>query len=259
MYFALKWRKLLPSISACSLLLVMCLFASGCSSTNLLEFYFGDLFQKSGSSSGAEKNPAQLAAEGMEKMRKKDYGDAIKAFQSLKEHYPYSKYAILAELKLGDAHFYKKQYNEAALAYEEFARLHPRNEVVPYVIYQIGMCHFLSFTTIDRDPQETILAMESFRRVMQAYPKSEYARKAEKQIFECHKRIVAHEFYVGQFYYHLGEYRSSRDRLEKISREFPQAVKDLGYEKEIGKMCSVCEKHLQEGEKKPSIWTRLGF
>jgi outer membrane protein assembly factor BamD len=192
-------------------------------------------------------------------MQKKNYEDAIKDFQQLKERYPYSKYAILAELKLGDAHFYNKDYAEAAIAYEEFARLHPRNEVIPYVLYQIGMCHFLSFTTIDRDQEETRLAMESFQRLIQAYPQSEYTLKARKQLFECEKRIVAHEFEVGRLYFVMGEYYASNERLELINRKYPQAVRDLGYEEQLQKMLAETGKRVNEGGKKPKIWTRLGF
>lgn len=237
-------------------LLIMLLLSSGCG-TNLGQYYFGDLFGKG--SSTTEKNPEQLAFEGTQKMREKDYEDALKAFKQLKEHYPYSKYAILAELKIGDAQFHEKHYTEAALAYEEFARLHPRNEVVPYVLYQIGMCHFLSFTTIDRDPEETRLAMESFQRVVQSYPQSEYGRRAAKQLFECQKRIVAHDYYVGEFYFHREEYRSAKDRLDKISKSYPDAVKDLGYQESVRKMLIQCEKHAGDGERKPSFWTRIGF
>lgn len=236
-------------------LLILLLFTTGCG-TNLVQYYFGDLFGKG--SSTAEKNAQQLAFEGTQKMKDKKYGDALKAFKELKEHYPYSKYAILAELKIGDAQFYDKKYNEAALAYDEFARLHPRNEVVPYVLYQIGMCHFLSFSTIDRDPEETRLAMESFQRLIQAYPKSEYATKGRKQLFECQKRFVAHEYYVGEFYFNRHEYRPAKDRLDKITKLYPDAVRDLGYQESVARMLPECEKHLGD-EKKPSIWTRLGF
>ena len=230
---------------------------SGCDSY-LVKFYFGDTFSK-GPSSSLEKTAEQLVIEGTQKMQKKDYEDAIKAFQQLKERYPYSKYAILAELKLGDAHFYNKDYADAAMAYEEFARLHPRNEVVPYVLYQIGMCHFLSFTTVDRDQEETRLAMEAFQRLMQAFPQSEYSLRANKQLFECQKRIVAHEFHVGRLYYIMGEFYAAKERLDFISRNYPLAVRDLGYEAEIDKMLAVCERRLAEGGKKPSVWSRMGF
>lgn len=238
------------------LLLTVAVSVSGCAGTNLKDFYFGDLFGKS--TSTIDKNAEQLALDGIQKMRDKKYDDAAKAFQKLKEQYPYSKFAILAELKLGDARFQKKSYSEAAIAYDEFARLHPRNEVIPYVLYQVGMCHFLSYSTIDRDQDETQQAIEAFQRVVQSHPQSEYARKAKKQLFECQKRAVAREFYVGQFYYRLGEYASAKGRLEKIEQNYPKAVKELGYEERIKKILAICEKHAGE-EKKPSVWSRVGF
>jgi outer membrane protein assembly factor BamD len=255
----LALRPLKTFFRPCAVLFlpIFLLGISGCDSY-LVKFYFGDTFGK-GTSSAVEKSAEQLVIEGTQKMQKKDYEDAIKAFQQLKERYPYSKFAILAELKLGDAHFYNKDYADAAIAYEEFARLHPRNEVIPYVLYQIGMCHFLSFTSVDRDQEETRLAMEAFQRLIQAYPQSEYSLKAKKQLFECQKRIVAHEFYVGRLYYIMGEFLAARDRLESINRNYPQAVRDLGYEEEINKMLAGSEKHLAEGGKKPSIWSRIGF
>lgn len=230
---------------------------AGCDSY-LVRFYFGDTFGSS-TSSTMEKSAEQLALEGMQELQKKDYEDAIKAFQQLKERYPYSKYAMLAELKLGDAHFYNKDYAEAAVAYEEFARLHPRNEVVPYVLYQIGMCHFLSFTSVDRDPEETRLAMDAFQRLIQAYPQSEYARRATKQLFECQKRIVAHEYNVGKLYFTMKEYRAAKDRLEPIQRRFPEAVRELGYEDQIARMLATAEARMAESGRTSNIWFRMGF
>jgi outer membrane protein assembly factor BamD len=255
-HFTDRINSVLRLTRSFSLFFAITLLATGCG-TSLTQFYFGDLFGKG--SSTTEKNADALAVEGMQKMQEKDYGDALKAFQKIKEHYPYSKYAILAELKLGDAHFQRKEYSEAAIAYEEFARLHPRNEVIPYVLYQIGMCHFLSFSTIDRDQEETRLAMEAFQRLVEAYPQSEYAHRAKKQLFEAQKRIVAHEYQVGRFYFIQKEHLSAKARLDTINRAYPQAVKELGYQESIDKMLAISEKHISQGGKKPSIWSRLGF
>jgi outer membrane protein assembly factor BamD len=197
--------------------------------------------------------------EGMESMQKRDYKNAIKSFQQLKERYPYSEYAILAELKLGDAHFYNKNYAEAVVAYEEFTRLHPRNEAIPYVLYQIGMCHFLEFNTIDRDQEDTRLAMDAFRRLIQAYPEAEYARRAEKQLYECQKRLVAHEFQVGKFYFRNGEYASAQARLDTIYQLYPEALADLGYKEEVRELLAASAQEVTKGERKPSIWSRMGF
>lgn len=236
-------------------LMVGVLGISGCN-TWLYKYYFGDDLA---TDTSIEKAPAQLAVEGSQKMQDKDYEEALKDFQQLKERYPYSKYAILAELKVGDAHFQMKNYAEAAVAYEEFSRLHPRNEVVPYVLYQLGMCHFLSFDSVDRDSEETHLAMEAFKRVMEAYPQSPYARKAEKQLFECKKRIAAYEFMIARFYYRRGEYSSAAQRLEKLLKDYPEAIEDLKYREDAEEMHGKSVRYVEERQGKKSIWSRLGF
>ena len=83
-----------------------------------------------------------LAEKGMAAFEDQDYHDALEAFTTLKERYPYSRYAILAELKVADAHFHRKEYPEAVAAYEDFIQLHPKNEAIPYVLYQIGACYY---------------------------------------------------------------------------------------------------------------------
>ena len=245
----------------CLALLVIGLLAlNGCAGTtlgNLREFYFGDLFSKKPST--IDKTAEQLALSGMSRLEKKEYEKAADDFKKLKEHYPYSKYAILADLKLGDAYFYDKKYSEAALAYEEFVRLHPRNEVIPYVLYQLGMSHFLTFSNVDRDPEETQTAMQAFEKVIQNFPKSEYAAKSEKQIMECKKRVISHMFGVAKLYYINKRYAAAKTRLDAMVQKYPQAIADLGYGPHVEKMIAKCEKEVAKGEQKPDIFTRAGF
>ena len=234
---------------------------SGCSSTNLFNlknFSFSDLFSKKPPT--IDKTAEQLALAGMAKLEKKEYNEAAEEFKKLKEHYPYSKYAILAELKLGDAYFGDLKYYEAALSYEEFVRLHPRNEVIPYVLYQVGMSHFLTFTTVDRDPEETKTASQAFEKVIQNFPQSQYAAKSEKQIIECKKRIISHMFGVAKQYYSLKCYSAAKRRLDTMTQQYPEVVADLGYGPTVQKMLAKCDKEAVKGsETKPDFWTRIGF
>lgn len=253
---AMPARRTLGGALRCATALCLCtLLLTGCG-TNLLSYYFDDLFD---SGDTIERTPEQLAWDGMEAMRAKKYGKALEAFQKLKERYPYSKYAILAELKIGDAHFHKKNYEEAALAYEEFVRLHPRNEAVPYVLYQLGMSQYLASPSMDRDQDQTRKAMETFQRLVEVYPGTEYAAKAQVQLLECEKRIAAHEFRIGRMYYRMGKYRAAQLRLTRLQEDYPQAVEKLGYEKEIEKILADCRECLNRQGDGQSIWTRLGF
>ncbi len=255
-YFRHRSKKMLRP-SGFVFIIFALFILNGCSGTDLKQFYFGDLFGKG--SKTIDKTADQLAVEGTQKLKQKDYSGATEDFKKLKEHYPYSKFAILAELKLGDAYFYDKKYNEASMAYEEFVRLHPRNEVVPYVLYQIGMSHFLTFTTVDRDPEETSVAMQAFDKVIKNFPNSEYAKKAEKQLFECKKRIVSHEFAVARFYVIIEEYAAAKGRLDTMVQKYPQAISDLGYGDSVTKMLAKCDAEVAKGEKKPGFWTKVGF
>jgi len=240
---------------AAALFILWLMVLPGCN-FSLMEYYFGDLF---GKGKKPDKPPQQLAYEGVQKLQKKDYGDALKAFKTLKERYPYSKYAILAELKVADAYFLKGQYAEAAVAYEEFARLHPRNEIVPYILYQIGMCHFLSFRDTDRDQEQTRVASESFKRLIQAFPNTEYALRAKKQLFECQKRLAFHEYRIGKFYFNKSVYQAAKNRLSKVNSDYADAAQALGLQKDLDKMLATCDRHLAAGPDKPSIWSRMGF
>ncbi len=73
-----------------------------------------------------------MADEGINQLKKKNYDEAIETFEKVRDRYPYSDQALLAQIKVADAYFYKKKYDEALQAYKEFEKLHPTNKAVPY-------------------------------------------------------------------------------------------------------------------------------
>ena len=105
----------------------------------------------------------ELAWNGMEDYENGRYADSIEKFQKLKDYYPFSKYAILADLKIADAHYHREEYEDAIFGYENFEKLHPRNEAIPYVIYQIGMSYYDQISTPDRDQTAARKALETFQ------------------------------------------------------------------------------------------------
>ncbi len=168
-----------------------------------------------------EKTAEQLAAEGASAFMREDYKDAVKAYTDLKDWYPFSRYAILAELKIADAHFHLEEYEQAVIAYEQFEKMHPRNEAVPYVINQTGMCWFNRIDTVDRDITPAKNALAHFKRVIEQFPDSEYAQKAPDLIHACIDKIAGHELYVAQFYMKTKQYQAALKRFEYIVEFYP--------------------------------------
>jgi len=164
--------------------------------------------------------PDGLYQQGVEYYQDGSYKKAVEVFQRLKEEYPLSRFAIMAEMGIADSHFSDKQYVEAELGYREFISLHPTNENLPYVMYQLGMCHFNEIPTVDRDQSEAFKALKEFERLIQRFPTSKFAFLAEKMVRECKKTLGEHEFYVGEFYLNTGKYQAALRRFEKVAREY---------------------------------------
>jgi outer membrane protein assembly factor BamD len=179
----------------------------------------------------------QLAWDGMEAYEDGDYKDGIEYFQQLKDRFPFSKYVILAELKIADSHYHLKNYAEAIFAYEEFEKLHPRNEAVPYVIYQIGRCYFDQIDTIDRDQTPAIKAYETFQRLDKQFPNDKYARSGAEHITTCVKSIAGNEYYIGVFYYKSKHYKAALHRFMAVISDFP----DVGYHQKALEYIAKCE------------------
>lgn len=171
-----------------------------------------------------EKTAESLIMEGMDAYQRKKYEKAGEAFQNLKDRFPYNPYAIVAELKLADSYYLNKEYLLAATAYKEFEKLHPANEIIPYVIFQLGMCYFKLMPTIDRDQSDALRAVQEFERLIKNYPGSEYATQAEANLIKAKKNLAAHEFYIGEFYLTQKKYEAALVRFEGILREFPEAA-----------------------------------
>ena len=172
-----------------------------------------------------DKPAHELAQNGLDEYAEKDYRKSIRYFEKLRDWYPFSKFAKLAELKIADAHFNLKEYDDAIFAYQEFEELHPKNEAIPYVIYQIGNSHFNQLGTIDRDQTAAHKAIESFERLIKNYPDDAYADDARQKILTCRKSLAENQFYIGNFYYRTKRYKSALARFEGIVAdwdEFPE-------------------------------------
>ena len=172
---------------------------------------------------GDEKDEAEKLYEKASKsLTKGYYDDCINDFEKLRNTYPFSKYAVEAELKIADALFAKKDYADAADNYRTFAKLHPKHEQVDYATYHIGLALFLEAPkSIDRDQASTEKALEELRTFVTQFPESKYADDAAKRIGQGRDRLAEKELYVGRYYVKHEEYKASLGRLRTVISRYP--------------------------------------
>ncbi len=192
-------------------------------------------------------------AKAMELYRKKDYYGAKPVFTEVRDKFPLSPYAITSELRLGDIHYFQREYVEAVHFYEEFKRLHPSNPHVPYAIYQLGMCYYNQIGYIDRDQTPAAQAAQYFYSLKTNYPLSPFAGSAMGKYKICRQKMFDHDFYIGHFYYRTKEYWAAQERFKSMLSDYPYAGardKVLFY---LGKTYT----HLNEDVKAESAFARL--
>ena len=174
-----------------------------------------------------EGDPETIYKQGLARFNKRDYSEALKKFEELKSNFPDSPpYTIWAELKAADCHFFRKEYVEAIAAYEEFKKIHPTHEEMPYVQFQIGMSYYNQMHTIDRDQTFTRKALSSFEYLIATYPPSLFTEKAKEKVGVCKKQLADHEFYIGNFYYKHGRFQAAVSRFEGLLEKFPKGPQE---------------------------------
>ena len=195
----------------------------------------------------ARANPESLYQQGLEEYNEGRYKRSVELFQRVKEEYPLSKLAIIAELGIADSFFSDEQYPEAALAYDEFLNLHPTNENLPYVMYQTGMCYLAQLTTVDRDNSEAFKALREFERLAARFPDSKFSVLARQKILETKKVMGEKELYVGEFYFKQKKYLAALKRLKKVEKDYSDVGLD---DKKVKVLITEATNRLAAKEKK---------
>ncbi len=206
--------------------LLILLFAI--SSINLLgcsgkseDSWFKRIFSPQEEQEGPIPPEAQLTAKAMHYFEIGRYLLAEEEFKRIRDRYPFSPYATVAELRLADCKYYQGLYEEAIPLYQEFENLHPTNEAVPYVIFQIGSCYYHLMDTPDRDQTSTHKMIETYTRLIRRYPDSPFTLEAQKRIKEGRALLAEHEYVVAHWYFRTDHIPQAVKRLENIITLYP--------------------------------------
>jgi len=182
-----------------------------------------------------------------------NYSTAIETFQAIIDNYPYSDYAVLAELKIADAYFDDGKYEEALSYYRDFGDLHPRNEKVPYTVFRAALCHKRRVKAPNRDQTATRDALVFLDLLLSKYPHSDYAERAEVMWRDLRMRLALQIRSIGDFYLGRSEYQSAAERYRSLLNEYP----GLGLDAETLYKLGVCYQKLNRGDEAALIFQSI--
>ena len=171
-------------------------------------------------------------SEAMDEFDDEDCATAEKLFSEVRKQFPYSRYAVLSELRLADCQFIQGNHAEAAVMYQQFVKMHPTHEEAHYAAYKQGLSYYemipgdwkITPPPHERDQAATRDARAAFLYFLKTYARSPWRDRAKELLGEVVDALVRHEIYVAEFYLHHDDRRAAAVRLEGISTGFPEST-----------------------------------
>ena len=151
----------------------------------------------------------------------KSYGAAAEHFQVMLEKYPASPIAPRAQLALADARMERGDAIEAESAFDDFLRLYPSDDNVPYAFYRKGELLFRDAADPGRDQVKTIEAIRTFGLFLQKEPAGPRAARAIEQVRALRGRLAEHELLVVRHYLKRKLHESAALRAKRAAADFP--------------------------------------
>ncbi len=165
--------------------------------------------------------PDVLFKEGEKSFQKGNYEDAIAHWKKVKESYQSPELSVKAEINIADAYFLNKDYIEAAAAFEDFRKLHPKNERAGYALFFQALSYYNQINRIDTDQTPVKNALVTFQSYLALYPGGEHTAQVKEKILSCRDKQLQYEIYVGRFYLRTEKFIAAIERFKYALKVYP--------------------------------------
>ena len=159
---------------------------------------------------------------GVEQIKAKKFKQAVKTFEGIMDDFPYSSWAIKADLISSFAKFKSKQYIDAIVSLDVFIEMHPLYKHMDYVYYLRGRCYEASMRGVDRNIFLAAMARENYILLQHSFHKSIYAKITKGNINELDTYITGNQMHLSKNYYKSLDYISAIISLNKMVKELPR-------------------------------------
>ena len=167
-----------------------------------------------------EKPVEQLYLEASKSLEKKQWDRAALEFNEVQRQHPFSEWARRSMLMASYAQYRSKNYEEAVASAEQYLALHPGGDGAAYAHYLVGISHFDQILDVGREQSRSELALGALSEVVRRFPSSEYARDASLKIDMVRDQLAGKEMEVGRFYLKTSEHLAAINRFRRVVQDF---------------------------------------
>jgi outer membrane protein assembly factor BamD len=157
---------------------------------------------------------------GVDALNAQRYETATDQFNLVEQNYPYSSWAVNAQLMQGYTQYLRNKYTDAISTLDRFIQLHPTHRDIAYAYYLRALCYYEQIADIQRDQRGTEQAMNALQEVVNRFPDSSYARDARLKIDLCRDHLAGKEMEIGRWYESQHLYEAAIGRFQRVVDDY---------------------------------------
>ena len=161
-----------------------------------------------------------LYSRGIDALGQENYTVAVKQFDLLEQTYPYSSFAVNAQLMQGYTEYKRSHYTDAIGVLDRFIQLHPAHRDIAYAYYLRALCYYEQIADIQRDQKLTRDAMVALQEVVTRFPDSSYGRDARLKIDLARDHLAGKEMEIGRYYEKQKLYTAAIGRFQRVVDDY---------------------------------------
>lgn len=164
--------------------------------------------------------PEELYSHGIDALHAQHYDVATSQFDDLEQNYPYSTWAVSAQLMEGYAEYRQEHYTDAIGTLDRFIQLHPTHRDIAYAYYLRALCYYEQIADIQRDQKGTQDALDALQEVVNRFPDTAYGRDARLKIDLARDHLAGKEMEIGRWYERQHLYTAAIGRFQRVVDDF---------------------------------------
>ena len=162
--------------------------------------------------------------EGKEALEKGDVLYAAKKFNETEILYPQSIWAPRSALMAAYSYYIQDYYGDAIAELERFLKVYPQSKNIDYVNYLLAICYYEQIVDEKKDLQSILNAKKTFIKIIDEYPKTEYAYDAKFKIDYINNILAAKEMYIGRYYVEKKKWIPAINRFKNVVEEYDTTI-----------------------------------
>jgi outer membrane protein assembly factor BamD len=178
-------------------------------------------------------SPEKLYAEAKEEAAAGGYDRAAKLYERLEGRAAGTLLAQQAQIEHAWVLYKSGERAQSLAILERFIKLHPTSAALDYAMYLQGVVNFNDELGLlssisrqdlsERDQQAARDSYQSFRQLVEQFPKSVYAADARQRMNYIVNTLAAYEVHVARYYFRRGAYVAAANRAQQAVQDFQQS------------------------------------